>query len=60
MGTDLRPCMPCNHLTGVCCGTEAVSYLRRIDSCITQLKVQGASQTCTERKEEKKKMNPEV
>ena len=28
------------------------SYLRLIDSCITQLKAQGPSRTCDERKEE--------
>ena len=32
-------------------GTEAGSYLRRIDSCITQLKAQGPSRTCDESKE---------
>ena len=32
--------------------TEAGSYLRLIDSCITQLKAQGPSRTCTESKEE--------
>ena len=37
----------------MCCGTEAGSYLRRIDSCITQLKAQGPSRTCNEKKEEK-------
>ena len=31
------------------------SYLRRIDSCITQLKAQGPSRTCDESKEEVKK-----
>ena len=31
---------------------EAGSYLRRIDSCITQLKAQGSSRTCNESKEE--------
>ena len=41
-----------NHLTEMCCGTEAGSYLRLIDSCITQLKAQGPSRTCNERKEE--------
>ena len=41
-----------NHFTGMCCGTEAGSYLRLIDSCITQLKAQGASRTCNESKEE--------
>ena len=33
-------------------GSEAGSYLRRIDSCITQLKAQGPSRTCNESKEE--------
>ena len=32
--------------------TEAGSYLRLIDSCITQLKAQGPSGTCNESKEE--------
>ena len=31
---------------------ETGSYLRRIDSCITQLKAQGPSRTCDENKEE--------
>jgi len=39
----------CNH--GPEC-SEAGSYLRRIDSCITQLKGQGPSRTCNESKEE--------
>jgi len=33
-------------------GAEAGSYLRLIDSCITQLKAQGPSRTCNESKEE--------
>jgi len=33
-------------------GSEAGSYLRRIDSCITQLKAQGPSTTCNESDEE--------
>ena len=33
-------------------GNEAGSYLRPIDSCITQLKAQGPSRTCNESKEE--------
>ena len=37
----------------VCCGTEAGSYLRLIDSCITQLKAHGPYRTCNESKEEK-------
>ena len=32
--------------------TEAGSYLRLIDSCITQLKAHGPSRTCKESKEE--------
>ena len=32
--------------------SEADSYLRLIDSCITQLKAQGPSRTCNESKEE--------
>ena len=31
------------------------SYLRLIDSCITQLKAQGPSRTCNESKEEEEK-----
>jgi len=41
-----------NHFTEMCCGTEAGSYLRLVDSCITQLKAQGPSRTCNESKEE--------
>ena len=41
-----------NHLTEMCCGAEAGSYLRLIDSCTTQLKAQGPSRTCNESKEE--------
>ena len=33
-------------------GTEAGSYSRLIDSCITQLKAQGPSRTCNESKED--------
>jgi len=33
-------------------GSEAGSYLRPIDSCITQLNAQGPSRTCNESKEE--------
>jgi len=35
----------------MCSGTEAGSYLKRIDSCITQLQAQGPSRTCNESKE---------
>ena len=36
----------------MCCGTKAGSHVRLVDSCITQLKVQGPSRTCNESKEE--------
>ena len=36
----------------LCSGSESGSYLRLIDSCITQLKAQGPSRTCNENKEE--------
>jgi len=36
----------------MCCGSEAGSYLRLIDSCISQLKAQGPYRTCKESKEE--------
>jgi len=32
----------------MCSGSEEGSYLRLIDSCITQLKAQGPSRTCDE------------
>ena len=35
--------------------TEAGSYLRLIDSCITQLEAHGPSRTCNESKEEEEK-----
>ena len=36
------------------------SYLRLIDSCITQLKAQGPSRTCNESQEEEKKFGVAV
>ena len=43
-------------LTYTCHGFGgAGSYLRLIDSCITQLKAQGPSRTCNESKEEEEK-----
>ena len=52
-GRGVKSCGPeNNNFTEMCCGTEAGSYLRRIDSCITQLKAQGPSRTCNESKEE--------
>ena len=41
-----------NHFTEMCRVTEAGSYLRLIDSCITRLKSHGPSRTCDESKEE--------
>ena len=40
-----------------CGGSEAGSYLRRIDSCITQLQAQGPLKTCNESQEEETKCN---
>ena len=41
--------------------SEAGSYLRLIDSCVTQLKAQGPSRTCNESKEEEEVVHsPEV
>ena len=41
-----------SHFTEMCSGSEAGSYLKRIDSCFTHLKAQGPSGTCDESKEE--------
>ena len=43
--------VPCPS-TEMCSVSQAGSYLRLIDSCITQLKAQGPSRTCNESKEE--------
>jgi len=59
-GGEVRGC-DAHGMRGVremCCGTEAGSYLRLIDSCITQLKAQGPSRTCTESKEEEERRTP--
>ena len=45
-----------NLFTEMCCGTEAGSYLRLTDSCITQLKALGPARTCNESKEEEEKV----
>ena len=37
---------------GRCCGDEVGSYLRLMDSCITQLEAQGPSRTCCQSKKE--------
>jgi len=42
----------------MCSGSEARSYLRLIDSCITQLKAQGPSRTGNESKEEEEQEVP--
>ena len=39
--------------------TEAGSFLRLIDSCVTQLKAQGPSRTCNESKEEEEEYRKE-
>jgi len=49
-----------DHFTEMCCGTEAGSYLRRIDSCISQLKAQGPSRTCNESKAEEEGLGAET
>jgi len=38
--------------------TGAGSYLRLVDSCVTQLKAQGPFRTCNESKEEEEASNP--
>ena len=46
-----------SNASGMCSGSEAGSYLRLIDSCITQLKAPGSSRTCHGSKEEKEEQN---
>ena len=41
-----------NYFAEICSGFEVGSYLRLIDSCVTQLRAQGPSRTCNESKEE--------
>jgi len=41
--------------TEMCCGTEADSYLRLIDSCITQFKAQGPVTRVKKKKKKKVK-----
>ena len=38
----------CNYFAEMCSGSEAGSYLRIIESCITQLKAQGPRMACNE------------
>ena len=40
----------------MCSGSEVGSYLRLIDSCITQLKAQGPSRTCNESNDEEEEV----
>jgi len=47
-----------NHCTEMCSGSEAGSYLRLIDSCITQLIAQRLSRTCNESKQEESAIQP--
>ena len=42
------PRQRCPGAVHMCSGSEAGSYWRLIDSCITELKVQGPSRTCDE------------
>ena len=46
-----------DHCTEMCCGNEAGSYLRLIDSCFIQLQAQDLSRTCNE-SEEEEEVNP--
>ena len=41
------------------CGTDAGSYLRLIDACITQRKAQGPYRTCNESKEQEEEEEEE-
>ena len=41
-----------NHSTEMCSGSVAGSYLRLIDSCVTQPKAQSTSKTWNESKDE--------
>ena len=50
--TSIRRQFKNNHFTEMCSGSEAGSYLRLLDSFISQLKAQGPSRTCNESKEE--------
>ena len=58
LGEGLEDLSSCSLLTRhrtraeMCSGSEAGSYLRLIDSCITRLKAQGPSRTCNESEEE--------
>ena len=49
-GVGLR--FECSVFRGWGFGSEAGSYLRFIDSCITQLRAQGPARTCNKSKEE--------
>ena len=44
------------HFAEICCGNETGSYLRLTDSCVTQLKAQAPSRTCTESKAEEEEV----
>jgi hypothetical protein len=48
-GIRARSRLPAHSLSEI---TEAGSYLRLVDSCITQLNAEGPSRTCDESKEE--------
>jgi len=53
---SVEPVCVQRHRLHLCSGSEAGSYLRLTDSCITQLKAQGPFRTCNESKEEEEGM----
>ena len=57
-GPTYGPHFKINHFTEMCCGDEAGSYLRLMDSCITQLKAQGTSRTSNEKKKKREYTYP--
>ena len=48
----------CTKSVQLSISTETGSYFRLIDSCITQLRAQGPSRTCSESKEEAEEARP--
>ena len=44
--------------SAMCSGSEAVSYVRLIDSCVTDLKAQRPSRTCNASKAEEEEEHP--
>ena len=50
--SDYTPGLLISRPVVICSGSEAGSFLRLMDSCVTQRKAQGPSRTCDESKEE--------